>query len=67
MHVYNESRSDMRFSPASTFKIPNTLIALETKIVHSEDFLFKWDGTDKGLQQWNSDQTLESAMRISCV
>lgn len=57
----------MRFSPASTFKIPNTLIALDAKVVDSKDTLFRWDGTDKGLQQWNSDQTLESALRVSCV
>ncbi len=57
----------MRFSPASTFKIPNTLIALDTNVVESKDTLFVWDGTDKGLQQWNSDQTLESALRVSCV
>lgn len=67
VHVYNESRSRMRFSPASTFKIPNTLIALDAKVVDSKDTLFRWDGTDKGLQQWNSDQTLESALRVSCV
>jgi len=67
VHVYNESRSITRFSPASTFKIPNTLIALESNIVESKDTVFRWDGEDRGLQQWNSDQTLESALKVSCV
>ena len=67
VHVYNESRSVRRFSPASTFKIPNTLIALDEHIVESKDTVFRWDGEDKGLQQWNSDQTLESALKVSCV
>lgn len=65
--VYNDSRSAQRFSPASTFKIPNTLIALDTLVVASKDSIFEWDGTDKGMQQWNQDQTLESAFRVSCV
>ena len=66
-HVYNETRSIKRFSPASTFKIPNTLIALGMHVVDSKDTVFKWDGTDKGLPQWNSDQTLETALKVSCV
>ena len=66
-HVYNKSRSIERFSPASTFKIPNTLIALDTNVVESKETVFRWDGTDKGLPQWNSDQTLESALKVSCV
>ncbi len=65
--VYNEARSVERFSPASTFKIPNTLIALENLVVASKDSVFEWDGTDKGMQQWNHDQTLESAFKVSCV
>jgi len=67
VHVYNESRSSKRFSPASTFKIPNTLIALDAHVVESRDTVFRWDGNDKGLAQWNADQTLESALRVSCV
>ena len=65
--IYNDSRSSVRFSPASTFKIPNTLIALDTQAVASKDSIFEWDGTDKGIQQWNQDHTLESAFRVSCV
>jgi beta-lactamase class D len=65
--IYNEARSVERFSPASTFKIPNTLIALEYLVVASKTSVFEWDGSDKGMQQWNQDQTLESAFKVSCV
>lgn len=65
--VYNDSRSSVRFSPASTFKIPNTLIALDAGFVTSKGTIFTWDGKDKGLPRWNQDQTLESAFKVSCV
>jgi beta-lactamase class D len=67
VHTYNHGRSLQRFSPASTFKIPNTLIALNAQLVTSKDSLFVWDGTDRGLERWNKDQTLESAFKVSCV
>ena len=65
--IHNESRASRPMSPASTFKVPNTLIALEHGIVTSRDSVFSWDGTDRGVAQWNQDQTLESALRVSCV
>ncbi len=67
LHVHNKARSSVRFSPASTFKIPNTLIALDGGFVTAKDSVFTWDGADKGLEQWNTDQTLESAFKVSCV
>ena len=67
VHTYNDGRSLQRFSPASTFKIPNTLIALNAQLVMSKNSQFVWDGTDKGLDRWNKDQTLESAFKVSCV
>lgn len=66
-YVYNEARSEERFSPASTFKILNTLIALEEGAVKNEKEVIKWDGKDRGLDVWNKDQTLETAFPISCV
>ncbi len=66
-YVYNDQRSNTRFSPASTFKIPNTLIALDAAVVTSADSTFKWDGTERGVQAWNKDQTLQSALQVSCV
>jgi len=66
-HVYNPSRSNKRFSPASTFKVLNTLIALQSNVVESAESEFKWDGIDRVMPSWNRDQTLRSAFRVSCV
>jgi beta-lactamase class D len=53
--------------PASTFKIPNTIIALETGVATNPDHLFKWDGTDRWLDAWERDLTLKEAFAVSCV
>lgn len=66
-YVHNSRRSETRFIPASTFKIPNTLIALDEGAVKNEKEVIKWDGKDKGLDAWNRDQTLETAFPASCV
>ena len=65
--IHNPGRASMAYSPASTFKIPNSLLALGFGVINSESSEFEWDGADKGLVQWNQDQTLESAFRVSCV
>jgi|GEM_PF-2507697 len=64
-HVWNEERAQTRYTPASTFKIPNTLIALEEGI--DKDRVFKWDGEKRFVEDWNQDQTLASAFRVSCA
>lgn len=66
VYLYNELRANRPFVPASTFKIPNTLIALEAGVV-SEKEVIKWDGKDKGVEAWNCNQTLDTAFRSSCV
>lgn len=63
----NKARSEKRFLPASTFKIPNTLIALEESVIANEKEIIKWDGEDKGWSPWNKDQSLETAFPLSCV
>jgi beta-lactamase class D len=65
--VHNDERASRRFSAASTFKILNTLIALEEKVATGKDHLIRWDGRRHDLADWNRDQTLESAFRVSCV
>ncbi len=65
--VYDKERAGKRFLPASTFKIPNTLIALEENAIDNEMEIIKWDGKDKGWSPWNKDQTLETAFPLSCV
>lgn len=54
--------------PASTFKIPNSIIALETGVVADPDKdVFKWDGVTRSIPEWNKDQTLRSAIAVSAV
>jgi beta-lactamase class D len=60
-------RAERRFPVASTFKILNTLIALEEKAVTGKEHVFRWDGKRHDIADWNRDQTLESAFRVSCV
>lgn len=65
--IYNEKLCARRVSPASTFKIPNSLIGLETGVISGEDHLFKWDGKKRWLDAWNRDHTLASALKHSVV
>ncbi len=54
--------------PASTFKIPNSVIALETGVVSDPDKdVFKWDGVVRSIEAWNRDHTMRSAIAASAV
>jgi beta-lactamase class D len=63
----NEERAATRYPPASTFKIPNSLIGLETGVIEDENFVIKWDGTERWNSDWNKDHTLSSAIKYSVV
>lgn len=64
---YNSKHCAERFTPASTFKIPNTLIALETGVMKDENTSIKWDGVKRMRAEWNRDQTLDSAFEYSAL
>jgi beta-lactamase class D len=63
---YNLSDKD-RYIPASTFKIPNTLILLEEGLINGSLETIRWDGQKRSYAAWNKDHTLESAFKVSCV
>lgn len=63
---YDLERCNEAFCPASTFKIPNTLIALETGIAIPES-VFEWNGESRGIADWEKDFTLAEAFRASVV
>lgn len=65
--VLDGKRAARRYVPASTFKIPHTLFALDTGVVHDEFQVFKWDGEVRGIASWNRDQDLRSSMRNSVI
>lgn len=56
-----------RLSPCSTFKIPNSLIGLETGVIADEGFVIKWDGVKRDREEWNRDHSLASAIKVSVV
>ncbi len=64
---FNEQRCDQRFLPASTFKVPNSIIALEEQVIPDEDFVIKWDSIDRGWDKWNMDHNLRSGIKYSVV
>lgn len=66
-HVANPERARTGFLPASTFKIPNSIIALETGVVVDRNTMFEWDGVKRQLDAWNQDLTLKEAYAVSCV
>ncbi len=53
--------------PASTFKIPNTIVGLETGIVISDTSVFIWDGEPRRMKQWEANLSLREAFKYSCV
>ena len=67
LHIHNRERAQEPLSPASTFKIPNTLIALQRGLADVDNTRFRWDGTDRGVTAWNQDHSLRSAFQASCV
>lgn len=67
IHYYNKERCLERFSPASTFKIVNSLIALESGIAPDEQYTIVWDSIDRGVPDWNKDLTMREAIRVSAV
>jgi len=65
--VYNMKLDTMRFSPASTFKIVNSLIGLETGRIVDEKMVIKWDGVKRWNEAWNKDMDMTEAFKVSCV
>lgn len=63
---YNLERCNIGFGPASTFKIPNTLIALESGIATVET-VFAWNGEKRTFPTWEKDMTIEEAFKVSAV
>ena len=65
--VYNMSMDTTRYTPASTFKILNSLIALETGIVTDNKMIIKWDSIVRSNPDWNKDMNITEAFKVSSV
>lgn len=69
---FDPKRCQQRFTPFSTFKIPNSLIALETGVVADPDAMTRWDQKKRPAQShwpdgWKRDHSLQSAFKASAV
>ncbi len=65
--IHNPELAEKRRSPCSTFKIPNSLIGLDSGVIKDQNHLFKWDGTKRWNEHWNKDHTLKTAFKQSAV
>ena len=65
--IYNSRRCEEGFLPASTFKILNALIGLETGVITDENMVIPWDSIVRTEEAWNKDHTLASAIQYSTV
>ncbi|KOP25374.1 beta-lactamase [Hapalosiphon sp. MRB220] len=62
---HNPQRNATPFLPASTFKILNSLIALETRVISDEIAVLTWDGIPRKLPEWNRDLNMREAIKLS--
>lgn len=65
--IYNKDLYLKRFLPASTFKIMNALIGLETGKITDPKMVIPWDHVVRSNPGWNKDLTMEEAFKISAV
>jgi beta-lactamase class D len=66
-YQHNPQRNATPFLPASTFKILNSLIALETGVVANDVAVFTWDGIERSIPAWNRDLNMRAAFNLSAV
>ena len=64
---YNKPLTTEMYSPASTFKICNSLIGLETGVIKDADFVIPWDSISRSYYLWNQDTDLKTAFKNSTV
>ena len=66
--IYNLKRyRDSSYLPASTFKIVNSLVGLQTGKITNDSMVIKWDGIERPIKDWNKDLTMYQAFRVSAV
>lgn len=66
-YEHNASRNTTAFFPASTFKIFNALVALETGVIRDDIAVLTWDGIEREVPAWNRDTNLRQAFKDSTV
>lgn len=64
---HNPQRNTTAFLPASTFKILNSLISLETGVISDEIAVLTWDGISRKIPAWNRDLNMREAIKLSAI
>ena len=64
---YNKPLTTEMYSPASTFKICNSLIGLETGVIKDANFVIPWDSVQRSYYLWNQDTNLRMAFQNSNI
>jgi beta-lactamase class D len=67
MLVSDKARAKKRFTPASTFKIANSLIGLDVGAVKNVDEVLPYGGKPQRIKEWERDMGLREAIKISNV
>ncbi|WP_411825556.1 penicillin-binding transpeptidase domain-containing protein [Luteolibacter sp. AS25] len=62
---YNPVRAATRFVPASTYKIPHTVIALSEGVVADIDEVVPYGGRPQPFEVWERDMPLKEALKLS--
>ena len=62
---HDRVRAETRYVPASTFKIPNTLIGLSVGAVKNVDEILAYGGRPQPIKAWEKDMSLRQAIVIS--
>jgi beta-lactamase class D len=65
--IYQRERASTRFVPASTFKIPNSLIGLHVGAVRDVQEVLPYGGGKQRIRAWEKDMNLRDAIRVSNV
>lgn len=71
-YEYNPQRNTTKLIPASTFKIFNAMVALETGVIADDKAVLTWDGihrklANKEVEAWNRDTNLRQAFKDSTI
>lgn len=64
-NIHNMDHATLRVAPNSTYKIYDALFGLEEGIITPEHSEMNWNGNDYPFEEWNKNQTLETAMNNS--
>lgn len=65
--VWDPTRASTPRLPASTFKILNSMIILQTGVLSDVDEVVEWDGVQRSVPEWNRDHSLRTGIEVSAV